>query len=167
MPTNRGTVQRDVLSVRLWPLGRDFLLTRWCVARQWNRFCAILYALVTVASACADGSLLEAPWFRSDQKHEARIWAHMADRWLATSAGLLTAFPNTYPLVPIAQSVWTGLWTVLAILPLVQARRTPTTSVWTWVAWQSLWHMTSAFAAASFGPIGPGHHPHLLKVMGA
>ena len=117
----------------------------------WNDVGVILFVCVAIASACADGSVAEATWLGRTNRALLRL-TRLADRWLATSAGVFAVLPNLWPFHHWQQTMAVLVCMAIAIAPLHAARRTHHSHVWTWVTWQSVWHLASALAVAYFGP---------------
>eukprot|EP00730_Choanoeca_flexa_P020075 TRINITY_DN9812_c0_g3_i1.p2 TRINITY_DN9812_c0_g3~~TRINITY_DN9812_c0_g3_i1.p2 ORF type:complete len:180 (+),score=17.43 TRINITY_DN9812_c0_g3_i1:1897-2436(+) len=109
---------------------------------SWFRFGSYLYVGVASFSALADGSLLEPPWFAKNDRAHSK-W-QIFDRWLAMSGGLYAVLNLYHPRNTLSDYGMITLCGVAVCSTLHFARKTKEKNIWTWIAWQSLWHLTSA-----------------------
>lgn len=98
---------------------------------------AALFCLVTVFSVLADGKWVEL------HCGDRRGIVHACDRWTAL-AGTVRALCSPYVLESAFSASTTAAACVLAMYCLHTSRRC--TSPWRWVAWHTMWHVSSALA---------------------
>eukprot|EP00808_Paulinella_micropora_P001641 g37530.t1 len=114
----------------------------------WHMLVALSFCCVVLTSLVADGSLVLTSLVADGSLVRGRQM-QLLDRWCASTAGVL-AFVTPFLEYPC----WTLLVLLVTILPLTRARATPHSDTWSWVRWQSLWHLVSALTCAYFGPEG-------------
>ena len=93
---------------------------------------AILFGVITIMSIIADGG-----WLMENDPIMRRM-----DRCTATIGGIYAAIPKLWPYVHPNVTLHFMLCSFICLTFLNIARRT--SNMWNWVAWQTIWHISSA-----------------------
>jgi hypothetical protein len=104
-------------------------------SEQGDTFGVVIWVLVTLMSALADGGWVE-----------GMPILQLIDKWTATTGGLYIIVPKLWPYAHAMVTVQMLLGALISVFWLVQARRTQDT--WLWVFYQSMWHAVSGLTVA-------------------
>lgn len=127
-----------------------------------NEVGALLYILVSIFSALADGSLLEEPFFAPGV---IAPYAGLIDRWMATLGWMYAFFMwLRQPFPSPMQFLIETLLVLGSVLPLHFARVTPFDQPWRWAVLQIFWHLTSALLVVHLAPHPTDSSGHLITL---